>query len=102
MLKKEKKRIRNGNCVKFLGVLLDSSLFWKHHIAELSKKLARTDRIFYKVMHLIPLETLKILYYSFFYSFLSSGITFRSLTHKSYPVPVITAQKKILNATNDI
>ena len=75
MLKKEKKRIRDGNCVKFLGVLLDSSLFWKHHIAELSKKLARTDGIFYKVMHLISLETLKLLYYSFFYSFLTAWIS---------------------------
>ena len=56
-----RKKVRNENCVKFLGVLLDSSLSWKHHIAQLSKKLARTIGIFYKVRHLIPLETLKTL-----------------------------------------
>ena len=73
ILKIGKKKIRNENCVKFLGALLDSSLSWKHHIAELSKKLARTIGIFYNVRHLIPLETLKILYYSLFYSFVSCG-----------------------------
>ena len=37
--------------VKFLGVLLDSSLSWKHHIVELSKKIAGAVEIFYKVRH---------------------------------------------------
>ena len=96
ILKIGKKKISNENCVKFLGVLLDSGLSWKHHIAELSKKLARTVGIFYKVRHLIPLETLKILYYSLFYSFVSYGITVWGLTHKSYLDPIIIAQKKIL------
>ena len=75
ILKIGKKKIRNKNCVKFLGVLLDSGLSWKHHIAELSKKLARTIGIFYKVRYLIPLETLKILYNSLSYSFVFYGIT---------------------------
>ena len=53
----------------YLYVLLDLGQSSKHHIAELSKKLARTVGIFYKVRHLISLETLKILYYLLFYSF---------------------------------
>ena len=61
-----------------------------------SKKLARTVGIFYKVRHLMSLETLKILYYSLFYSFVSYGITVWGLTHKSYLDPIIIAQKKIL------
>ena len=48
ILKIGKKKIRNENYVKCLGVLLESSLSWKHHIAELSKKLAMTIRIFVK------------------------------------------------------
>ena len=79
-----------------MGVLLDSGLSWKHHIAELSKKLARIVGIFYKVRHLIPLETFKILFYSLFYSFVSYGITVWGLTHKSYLDPIIIAQNKIL------
>ena len=46
--------------------------------------------------HLIPLEKLKILYYSLCYSFVSYGITVWGLTHKSYLDPIIIAQKKIL------
>ena len=79
-----------------MGVLLDSSLSWKHNIAKLSEKLARTIGIFYKVRHPIPLETLKILYYSLFYSFVFHGITVWGLTHKSYLDPIIITQKKIL------
>ena len=34
--------------VKFLGIMLDSNLSWKFHLAELSKKRARTAGLFYK------------------------------------------------------
>ena len=44
-----RKRIRGENTVKFLDVLLDSNLNWKPHITELSKKLARTVGVFFKV-----------------------------------------------------
>ena len=40
------KPISRVNCIKYLGVLIDSSLSWKPHIVELSKKLARTSGIF--------------------------------------------------------
>ena len=46
VFKTGKKKLRNENCVKFLGVLLDSSLSWTDHIVELSKKLAGTVGIF--------------------------------------------------------
>ena len=52
--------------MKFLGVLLDSSLSWKPNITELSKKLSRTVGLFYKIRHYAPLETLKLLYYGIF------------------------------------
>ena len=52
-LKIGEKKILNENCVKFLGVLLNSNLSRKHHIAELCKKLARTVGIFYKTRCLV-------------------------------------------------
>ena len=36
--------------VKFLGVLLDENLSWKYHTTELSKKLARTCGMFFKML----------------------------------------------------
>ena len=37
--------------IKFLGILLDENLMWKYHLTELSKKLARTCGMFFKVRH---------------------------------------------------
>ena len=41
-IKIRNKRITEENGVKFLGVLLDSTLSWTPHITELSKKLSKT------------------------------------------------------------
>ena len=37
IIKFGRKKVNQETCVKFLGVLLDSSLSWKPHITELSK-----------------------------------------------------------------
>ena len=41
-LKIGRRKIKEENYVRFLGVLLDSTLSWKYHMSELSEKLART------------------------------------------------------------
>ena len=38
VLKIEKNKIKQGTHVRFLGVLLDSTLSWRYHLTELSKK----------------------------------------------------------------
>ena len=53
-----RKKIKRESCVKFLGILLDENLTWKFHIDELSKKLSRTVRIFYKIRHFCPSDIL--------------------------------------------
>ena len=95
-----KKKIQRKISVKFLGVLLDSNLRWKSHITELSKKLSRTIGIFCKIRHFVPLEILKALYFSLFYSFVSYGIAVWALTHKSLLDPIAVSQKKILRIMN--
>ena len=47
--------------VRFLA-----NLNWKPHITGFSKKLARTVRIFDKIRHLAPSDTLKIVHFLFF------------------------------------
>ena len=55
--------------VKFLGILLDENLSWKYHLTELSKKLARTCGMFFKVRHFLPINVLICLYNSYFHLF---------------------------------
>ena len=69
---------------------------WKYHINELLKKLSRTLILFYKTRYYMPLEILKQLYYSLFYSFVSYGVTVRGLTYKSLIQKLIVIQKKIV------
>ena len=98
ILKFGKKKINQENCVKFLGLLLDSNLNWKAHITELSKKLSRTVGIFYKIRHYAPLETLKLLYYGIFFPFLSYGIHVWGLTNSTYFDLIFVLQKKVLKS----
>ena len=84
--------------VHYYCVLLDSNLNWKQHITELSKKLARTFGVFFKILHFVPLDTLKLPYYSLFYAFVSYGIAVWGLTHKKVINTVFLIQKKILKA----
>ena len=76
------KKIKRESCVKSLGILSDTNLSWKYHVADRSKKLSRATGMFYKIRHLVPLEILKILYYSLFCSFISYGIAVWGFTHK--------------------
>ena len=99
-----KKKVNQETYVKFLGVLLDSSLSWKPHITELSKKLSRTVGLFYKIRHYAPLETLKLFYYGIFFPFISYGVHVWGLTYPTYLNKKIILQKKIIKCMtfNDI
>ena len=59
---------------KFLGIHIDESLTWKHHISNLCKKIAHANYIINKVKNLLPSSCLKTLYYSLVQSHLNYGI----------------------------
>ena len=84
--------------VKFLGVLLDENLSWKYHLIELSKKLARTCGIFFKLRHFLPINVLICLYNSLFSPFLQYGILVWGLTYETYTNPVFLLQKRVVKA----
>ena len=86
------------NSVKYLGILVDSKLIWNPHIIELSKKLARTAGIFFKIRHFATSDILKLLYYSLFDSFISYGISIWGLTHPTNLKALSKLQKKVVRA----
>ena len=93
-----KQHVKKAKYVKFFGLLLDENLSWKHHLSELSKKLARTCGIFFKVRHLLPTNVLVSLYYSLFASFLQYGIVVWGLTYDAYIKPIFILEKKVVRA----
>ena len=91
-----RKKIKRENHVCFLGVLLDSTLSWKTHIAELSKKLSIIIGLFYKIRHYAPLETIMSLYHGLFASLLSYGIIVWGLIYPSLTEKIYILQKKVV------
>ena len=83
---------------KFLGVLLDENLSWKYDLTELSKKLARTCDMFFKVRYFLPINVLICLYNSLFSPFLQYGILVWGLTYETSINPVFLLQKRVLRA----
>ena len=93
-----KKLIKRVKFVKFLGLLLDEHLSWKYHLSELSKKLARTCGIFFKIRNLLPLDVLLCLYNALFLSFLQYSLIVWGQTFASYIDPIFKLQKKVVRA----
>ena len=66
--------IKRVEYVKYLGVLLDNKLNWKAHVSNLCSKLSRVYGIFYKLRHYVPLNTLRIVYFSLVQSHLQYSL----------------------------
>ena len=93
-----KKHIKRVKFVKFLGLLLDEHLSWKYHLSELSKKLARTCGMFFKIRNLLPLDVLVCLYNALFLPFLQYGLIVWGQTYASCIDPIFKLQKKAVRA----
>ena len=97
-IKIRNKSITEENDVKFLGVLLDSTLSWKPHITELSKKLSKTIGIFYKLQHHATADVLKLLYYAILSPFLIYGSSVWGMAYQSHLDKLQAIQNKFIKA----
>ena len=69
-----KKAIEQKEVVKYLGILVDEHLNWKHQTINISKKVSRGIGIVCKLSKCMNIQLLKCIYYSLVYSHLSYGI----------------------------
>ena len=97
-IKIRNERITEENDVKLLGVLLDSTLSWKPHITELSKKLSKTICIFCKLRHYATADVLKLLYYALLYPFLIYGSSVWGMAYQSHLDKLQAIQNKFIKA----
>ena len=91
-IEKGNQPIKKTCYIKFLGVLSGENLTGKYHLTELSKKLARTCGMFFKVRHYFPIDVIH-LYNSLFSPFLQYGILLWGVTYETYTNPVFCYKK---------
>jgi len=69
-------QISNVCPTNFLGVTLDSTLSWKPHLDQLISKLNSACYVIRSLKSLIPLESLRMIYFSSVHAIISYGIIF--------------------------
>ena len=82
--------------VKYLGVLMDSSLTWKYHISHVASKISKTIGIISKLRHFIPRNTLVNIYRSLILPHLSYGIVVWGQAAKVHLDRILKLQKRVL------
>ncbi len=93
-LKINKKAIAEEPCVKYLGVLIDSTLSWKSQISTITKKISRSIGIMYKLRPFVNVKIMKSVYYSIIYPHLIYGIQVWGSAFKTALINLNTMQKK--------
>ena len=73
-LKINKMAIVEEKYVKYLGLLIDATLSWDSHIDNLSKKIARSLGLMFKIRPFVTPTISKNIYYSLVYPHLLHGI----------------------------
>ena len=74
-LRLNNKTIFESKKLRYLGLIVDDKLSWKHHITELKKQLCKTNGIIYNLKKIgAPIQILKSVYYSLFESYLNYGL----------------------------
>ena len=91
-----KKALVEKECIKYLGILIDSSLSWKHHILSLTKKLSRSIGIMYKLRPFLPLNVMKNVYYSLIYSHIVYAIEVWGSAFKTELNKIFVLQKRVM------
>jgi hypothetical protein len=77
-----------------LGLMLDSTLSWKPHIDQLISKLNSACYVIRSLKSLIPLETLRMIYFSSVHSIISYGIIFCS--NSTYSNTIFKLQMRVI------
>ena len=77
---------------KFLGLHINDSINWNHHIDHISKKLSTVCYIMRNIKSYMPLNTMIIVYYSYFNSMMSYGLPFWGIS--PYSLEIFRIQKK--------
>ena len=68
------KILKERDCIKYLGVMIDTNLRWKEHVNYLNKKIKRSIGLLSKIRYYVDLGCLTKLYQTLIYPFLIYGV----------------------------
>ena len=78
---KKKTNIRITACnveqksqIKYLGVVIDEHLTWDAQLQNINNKITKYSGILFKLRHYVPISTLKQLYYTLKYPYVTYGL----------------------------
>ena len=94
--------INKTSVTKFLGIHLDKKLNFVNHIAEISKKVAKSVGLLYKLNRFLPETILKTLYTSLIHPYLLYGIEAWHGTDQNNTSKIFVLQKKVIRAINNL
>ena len=81
---------------KFLGLYTDDELSWKYHIDQVTTKISKMTGIMAKARHYLSIETLKTIYNTMVYPYLTYCSIIWTSTYPTRLTSIFTMQKKIV------
>jgi hypothetical protein len=84
----------NAKEITFRGLIIDNTLSWKQHIEQVINKMSTACYALRNIKHIVPLDTLKVIYFVHIRSIISYGIILGGSS--SYANKVFILQKKII------
>ena len=84
------------NSTKFLGVIIDDKLKWTAHIQYIKNKLSKSIGILYKCRNYFDKETMRNLYFSFIYPYLTYCVEIWGNACNIHLDPIVKLQKKCI------
>lgn len=93
-IKYDHKSLTNVTETKFLGLIIDNTLSWKQHIEQVISKISSACYALRNIKYIVPLDTLKLIYFAHIHSTLNYGIIFWG--NSPHSVKVFKMQKRII------
>ena len=96
---------QNEITTKFLGVWLDDTLTWKHHMTHIGNKISKSLFMINQVKNILPPDSLKTLYYAMIHPHITYQIMAWSKSTSAEKGKILKLQKKairIIHKTNYI
>ena len=97
-------RVRNDceeKATTFLGIFIDENLTWRHHIANINKRIFSALFSINQVKHILPRDCLRTLYYSLIHSHLSYGLLAWGNCNRESLCRAVSIQKRAIRAINN-